>query len=347
MREKNASFCAFILRYLPAIFTWVVVLCVLTVRCVNLSGYGFIEVLKGTADVFVLIVLMIVKDIAVMKEKNGFASERSRVIAEREELYKENIRLNELLKQEANARKDEIQRARQIHDKVLPEANNLTLKGIKIAGGSIPAKEMGGDYYDIFRMKDSRVLVVLCDVMGKGLSAALLTLFIRNAIRCTIDGCSSVKDLLNGLNRVLYEDLNSMDCYTTMFAVIYDYRERRIYYSNAGHSPSLVISRDGEDVKSIRTKGTAIGLKKDVQYQEDSVVLEKGDIICIYSDGVTDAENAAGERYGTQNLLDAIKTNIDKELMDLEEAVLTDIGRFMGNWKQKDDITMVLMKVTD
>lgn len=306
--------------------------------------YFFIDshsiTLLDISDNFLLIFLGLARGLIRIKESMRLKED----IQVREALYQEKVAVNYILENELAAEKEEVDRARQVHSKILPNNNNLIMKGIQIVGGNIPAKELGGDYYDIFQLDDSRILIVLCDVMGKGLSAAMLTVLVKNTIKHMIDKFFSASTLLNMINEELFEDLYNMKSYVTMFAVVCDLNSRELTYSCAGHNPMVIVRGNGREDCLLRTKGTAIGLKKDANYTEGMLQIYDGDIICIYSDGLTDAQNSKKERYGSQMLISVIENNKDQEPNQLKETIMQDVKTFSENEPQRDDITLVIIK---
>lgn len=317
------------------------VLILLIIACVKSE-----VVLLGLFPAIILVVLMMCGGIVIVKENENLEKEKEQKNREIEDLLNKNIQINCALKEELDKESAEIARAHQIHSSILPSDKDFQLSGMQFSGSSIPIKEMGGDYFDFFRVNNS-LLVVLCDVMGKGLSAALLTLLVRSTIRYNLRQFNAVNTLLTKVNSTLFDDLHSLEAYITMVAMLFDTSGRRIRFAAAGHYPGIIIRAGSGEVEKLKAKGTAVGLRKEEEYVEQAAELSEGDVICLYSDGMIDSHNGEGKRYGIERLIDAVKCNSRKNAHEIREAVYADLNDFAGTGSHKDDRTLIIMKMEE
>lgn len=243
----------------------------------------------------------------------------------------------------------ELEIAKQIQLSLLPKAP-LQLGGARVAGVCLPATHIGGDYYDYFHVRDNLDLVI-ADVSGHSVGAALVMVEARSALKAEtrriLDGPPGhgAAQILCAMNELLHEDLNGADLFITMFYVRYDPVSRRLRYANAGHNCALLLRYDEGDCEELDADGMIIGVKREVHFEERYVQLYRGDRVLLYTDGVTEAQNGAGEFFGTDRLrhlfsayrLESPETAISKLLDALRD--------FCGDRPFSDDISMVVLKV--
>jgi len=234
--------------------------------------------------------------------------------------------------------------ARQIQLSLLPSAPP-ELSGVVIAGCCVPATHVGGDYYDYYRHDDGPVDMVIADVSGHSIGAALMMVAARSAIRAAIRTSSGTGNILASLNDSLYEDLNRSGLYITLFYLAYDPFNRELRYANAGHVPPLLV-REGEAAcRELDAEGLILGVRNGESFEERQIRMQPGDLLFVYTDGVTEASNSSGEMFGRERLCSILAARHTGLPQSIIEAVLSEITAFAGTTDREDDITMIAMKI--
>ena len=205
------------------------------------------------------------------------------------------------------------------------------------------AKDIGGDFYDFFRIDDDRIALVIADVCGKGIPAALFMAVSRTMIRSKGTQCDSTGECLTESNRLLAS--YSVDCmFLTVFYAIYNVKTGLVTYSNAGHNPPHLLRADGTVEELPRPKNTIVGAFDGIEYKEDTLQLEHGDTLVMFTDGVTEAMNPAEKEFGTERLDNILSGLSDKGSQQIVEAVKAGVKDFTDGAEQSDDITMLVVK---
>ena len=255
----------------------------------------------------------------------------------------ENSRLQqeEIYKQEID---EELEIAYNIQSALLPDKDNI-ISGLDISASSKPAKIIGGDYYDLIKVSDTKLLVVVADVSGKGIPAALYMSKVQAMIQFAANIFKSPKDILIEVNRQLKDSLEKKS-FVTILMALYDIEKNTVTISRAGHNPVLY-HKSGE-TKSLPGKGLGVGVGSFEQFESslEEVVLplEMGDIYVFYSDGLTEAMNKAKEMYGLDRISKIMQRNIDKSSEDMKTDILGSIDKFREDAIQHDDETIVVIK---
>jgi len=234
----------------------------------------------------------------------------------------------------------ELALARQIQARLLP-GEAPVLPRTELAGMSLPAREVGGDYYDFLRLPDGRLGLIIADVSGKGIPAALLMSSFRASLlsqRLT-EGPAAI---LSRLNEFLHRSVEP-GRFVTAFLGVFDLDTGKLRYCNAGHNPPYVLSADGS-VKTLREGGLVLGLFRESDYEEVEVSLEVGDTLALFTDGVTEAQNAEEELWGEERLLDLLQAHQKSPCRRIVGEILTELRRFAGDEPQSDDITLLLAR---
>jgi len=214
------------------------------------------------------------------------------------------------------------------------------LPGWHVAAYYQPAREVGGDFYDFFRLEDGRVAVVIGDVTDKGVPAAMVMAAARSLLRASGSRIISPGEVLERVNDLLCPDIPERMFVTCLFAVV-DPVTGRIVFANAGHNLPFVRTVDGP--VELRARGMPLGMMPGMTYEEKEATLGPGDALFLYSDGITEAHDSGREMYDTHRLAEQIADS-DDELID---GVLTSLARFTGEgWEQEDDITIVTLRRT-
>ncbi len=205
------------------------------------------------------------------------------------------------------------------------------------------AREVGGDFYDFFRIDEERIALVIADVCGKGIPAALFMAVSRTMIRAKGSQCKHVGECLTESNHLLAS--YSMDCmFLTVFYAIYNTRTGELTYANAGHNPPRLLHADGSVEELPLAKNTIVGAFDGIEYLEDSLQMQPGDSLVMYTDGVTEAINPAEEEFGTQRLDATLAAHAQDDCQHIVESVKKAMHEFVDGAEQSDDITMLVVK---
>ncbi len=214
---------------------------------------------------------------------------------------------------------------------------------IDIAASMNAAKDVGGDFYDFFRIDDDHISFVIADVSGKGVPAAIFMAVSRTLIRATgIRGVTPSECITYSNDLLVEESVNCM--FVTVFYGIYNIRTGEVTYTNAGHNPPYVVKADGSIHRLPITKNVLVGFVEDFQFTEDTVQLEHGDTLLLYTDGVTEAINVNCKEYGTERLKAVLARHAQSNCQEMIDAVKADVKAFAGEEEQSDDITLLAIK---
>jgi serine phosphatase RsbU (regulator of sigma subunit) len=235
--------------------------------------------------------------------------------------------------------------AREVQGALLP-ARTDDYEAVRLASVYRPAEQVGGDFYDAFRAEDARIALVIGDVSGKGVPSALLAGMIHGAVRSaawTESGARHVDESVR-LNRLLCSDASG-GRYASMFWCYYDVPSSRLHYVNAGHfAPILVTGDGGGRVVSLEAGGPVLGVLPDARYEEGRCQIHPGDTLVLYSDGLTEATNAAGEEYGLERLRELVGASGHADPHAVKDAILASVSGFLGTAAPQDDLTLVVAR---
>lgn len=257
----------------------------------------------------------------------------------------ENGRLHRALTEQERLKR-ELEIARQIQMNSLPQTNP-SVSGFDIYGCSIPATEVGGDYYDYLNLPGNRLGIVLGDVSGKGTSAALYMSKIQGIFRALSTSAQSPKELLCRVNRLTYETIEEKS-FMTIIAAILHTDDSSIIFARAGHLPIFYFNQNTHRCSQWAPQGIALALDEGDLFEntlaEETKSLQSGDVLLIYSDGLTEAENKAGEEFGEKRLEDVFCRNVHLSARNLSQALIKTVTAFSEDIPQKDDMTIVIVK---
>jgi sigma-B regulation protein RsbU (phosphoserine phosphatase) len=281
-------------------------------------------------------------------------AERSRIAIHprsSRELALENSRLTAQIAAEVADRVErarELELAREVQERLLPQAYP-PIAGLDYAGACRPALGVGGDYYDFIRLSGTGLGIAIGDVSGKGMPAALLMATLRAYLHGqTLSGMTNLADVMASLNRLVYES-SAANRYATFFYAQYEATTRRLEYVNAGHNPPVIVrARSGSDrpeIIRLETGGPVIGLMPDCSYGQGSVTLEEGDVLVLFTDGITEAMNPAGEEWGEERLVQVIGANRALPARDLIDRITRASDEFVAGAAQYDDMTLITARV--
>jgi sigma-B regulation protein RsbU (phosphoserine phosphatase) len=205
------------------------------------------------------------------------------------------------------------------------------------------AKEIGGDFYDFFWIDEEKTKLgfVIADVSGKGVPAALFMTVSRTLIRAhAYNDDQAPGRCLTKVNNALHKDNTNVMFVTTFYATL-DIKTGILTYSNAGHNPPHIVRKGGAIETITKSHGMALGVMEDLQYKEDTIQLNEGDLFFLYTDGVTEAETSDGSFYGDGKLTSNLEKYRDLAASELINTIRSDITSFAAGWPQSDDITML------
>jgi serine phosphatase RsbU (regulator of sigma subunit) len=206
-----------------------------------------------------------------------------------------------------------------------------------------PAREVGGDYYDFIPLGDRRFAVVVADVSGKGLPAALIMPAVKIALRTLASHGLEISEVLREANRIFLDNLPPAS-YFTLFLGAFDEHSRRLVYANAGHQPVLHLQASGE-VVWLRTGGTAVGLIDAVDFETAELTFDPGDVFVFYTDGITEAEDETGADFGYERLVAVVREHRDRPAREIVAGVHLAVERFRGPDHQADDATVIVVRI--
>jgi hypothetical protein len=236
--------------------------------------------------------------------------------------------------------------ARQVQSELLPSRTEAG-EPVRLATLYRPAEQVSGDFYDVFRAGDSRIAIVMGDVSGKGVPAALVMGVIHGAVRSSSwsESTSAHERESAQLNLLLCEKA-SLSRYASMFWCYYEPLTRRLGYVNAGHHPPLLVGERGHGIEITRLDagGPVLGLLPAARYEQARCDVRPGDVLVLYSDGLIEATNPAGEEYGESRLLEFLATADAGSPDDIRDAILASASAFLGTVPPRDDLTLVVAK---
>lgn len=240
----------------------------------------------------------------------------------------------------------EMHLAAEIQRQILPKGAPV-VPGFELTGWYRPARQVGGDYYDLVPRRDGRIGLVLGDVSGKGMPAALMVSTLHSALRLLLDHNPFGPSLLEKLNRHIVES-SAANKFITMMLAELDAHTGVLHYMNAGHNPGILLRGNGGGgggkVELLGAGGLPLGLLPEAHYQSRAVTLEPGDLLCIYSDGITEAESPEDVEFGMGGLIDLLRRERDRPLSELIEEITRAVGEHSRGLPQGDDQTLVLLR---
>src|SRR5262245_6839853 len=271
--------------------------------------------------------------------------------------------IEDLLRQAAEKKRleEELRIAHETQMSLLPQGP-LLMPGLSVTALCVPAREVGGDYYDFLPLGDHRVGVLIADVSGKGTSAALYMAELKGLVLSLSEIHASPRDLMVTANRIIAKHLDARSFITMTYAVI-DLRERTMTYARAGHTPLIYVPGNGASSAGGRTaagrarilvpEGMVLGLKLDNGemfekiLEEETIRLNAGDLYLFFTDGISEAMNVHDDCFGEHRLGELVENHAHLPSDELRERMLREIASFVGDAPQHDDMTMILLKVDE
>ncbi len=236
----------------------------------------------------------------------------------------------------------EMEIAREVQERLFPQ-EMPELAGAKLSGFCRPALGVGGDYYDVIDIGDGRVGLAIGDVSGKGISAALLMASLRASLRgVTLDSPRDFAKLMHQVNRLVYE-ASASNRYATFFFASYDPATRTLECVNAGHNPPVVLR--GQETIRLEADGPVVGLLPFAPYTEQTMTLEPGDLLILYTDGISEAMTRDDEEWGEERMIEAARASIHKPADEVLDDLFVAADAFTAGAPQHDDMTVMLLKL--
>ncbi|MBV9209578.1 MAG: SpoIIE family protein phosphatase, partial [Acidobacteria bacterium] len=235
----------------------------------------------------------------------------------------------------------ELQLASEIQQRFQPTSPPV-VQGYELQGISFSCYEIGGDYYDFIEREDGRLVVALGDVSGKGTAAALLMSSLHAAVHAQAASHSSLVETMTAVNRYLAENIPS-NRFVTLFYAELDPKSGSLSFVNAGHNPPLIVHESGT-VEHLASGGLPLGILPQAEYREGRTQIQPGDVLVIYSDGVSEAINPSSEEFGPERLYQVVAQNRTSSASGIRDRIEAALTKFAQGTPANDDITLVIVK---
>jgi len=254
----------------------------------------------------------------------------------------------EKLESEMARKNAELQIAAEIQKNFLPETLPRT-DGFDIAAKSIPAKEVGGDFFDVIPLEvmpisSSRTGIMIADVSGKGVPAALFMALSRIVVRVTAMWFKKPSEVISFANPIIANN-SKTGMFVTLFYGVIDNETGTLTFVNAGHNPPLVLRKKTGEIEELTLTGIAVGAMEDAEYTQQEIPLAPGDVMVLYTDGITEAVNDREEMYDLPRLIETIRKNSNASAQEVADEIIRSVFAFSGTTPQFDDITLMVVKV--
>ncbi len=263
----------------------------------------------------------------------GIIAAQSAQVIENARLYHEEQSLMHL--------QEEMRLAYEIQINLLPKTSPIAI-GYQIAGKSIPAKDVGGDYFDFIKIDESRIAFCIADISGKGIPAAILMANLQASLRGQTKLDRPCKDCVSFANEILFHN-TSPTKFATLFYAILNTHTSEITYCNAGHNEPFHFSANN-DLNRLSTGGMVAGVVDSVIFEEETFPINIGEILVLFSDGITEAMNRIEEEFGESRLKEIILNYKNESAEKLIEIILNEVNTFSENSLQMDDMTLIVIK---
>ena len=233
--------------------------------------------------------------------------------------------------------------AQEVQQNLLPQRPPRS-EIMDVTGRSLYCDETGGDYYDFIELADSKVGIVVGDVSGHGVSAALLMASVRGYLRARATLSISTADIITGVNRLISADTAETGQFMTLFYLVVEPRTGRITWVRAGHDPGFLYCPHTDQFEELSGAGIALGVDEDWDYENYHRTVKPGQIVLLTTDGIFEAHNQQGEMFGKTRFKELVRQNAGLEAEGIRKAVFEAVTEFRGDEPQEDDITLVILK---
>lgn len=236
----------------------------------------------------------------------------------------------------------ELEIANSIQRSLLPTALP-EIPGFQLAGFCESARQVGGDFYDVIKIHDHSLLLIIADVMGKGIPAAMFAAILRSLVRAMPELISKPAALLERINRLLFEDLTRVEMFITAQLGFVDGENRRLVTASAGHCPAIVATDSPDDLKTLSPEGMPLGILPDTTFSDLCIDLKDNCRVLLYTDGLTEARNPEGELFGEQRLIEWFRKTKLTNAEHLKEELAAELDKFQSNATLNDDQTFIIL----
>jgi serine phosphatase RsbU (regulator of sigma subunit) len=291
------------------------------------------------------IVGLLLLGLPVRREEYSPAEKRVlRDSAQQLALMIENARLTDRVLEQEKLRRD-LALAAEVQRRLLPDRPPEAVTA-ELAAVSLPARSVGGDYYDFLDLGDHKIGIALADIAGKGIAAALVMSLVQASLRIiSTERDISLPQLAAKMNRFLHRSTRS-NSYATFFYAQIDESNRQLRYVNAGHNPPYLFrSGDSSEIQELSAGGTVLGLFPQVSYQEAAIDLRPGDVLIAFTDGVTEALNPLDEEFGEEKLKDLVRHVVHLPAQEMSTRIAQELRSWIKDAEQYDDLTFIVMKM--
>ncbi|MFN7966237.1 MAG: SpoIIE family protein phosphatase [Acidobacteriota bacterium] len=240
--------------------------------------------------------------------------------------------------------RQELSIAQDVQAQLFPQGTP-TIATLQLTGACRPAREVGGDYYDFLELPDNAFGVALGDISGKGVSAALLMASLQGGLRSqAVNHSRDVSLMMGRINRLMCRTAPASK-FATLFYAHWDIATRMLTYANAGHNPGLLLRRGATQPERLHATGLVLGVSEGADYEQVTLQLQPDDLLVLYTDGITEAEDASGHFFGEPRLADLVANFGDADIDDLRALIFAEVERFATGTQQHDDMTLVVARV--
>ena len=240
------------------------------------------------------------------------------------------------------ALQNELDVASKIQQAILP-ASFPEGEGFEVYGNMVPARNVGGDFFDVINLENGKLGLAVADVSDKGVPAALFMMSSRTLLKGAAIGMGDPGAVLAEVNKMLNED-NETFMFVTVLYVVFDPKSGAMTYANGGHSNPLLVHTDGTSEELPLTGGIALGVMPGLEYKESSATMAPGETLVLYTDGVSEAMNSAGEEFGVDRLRQIFIDNPPTSAREANEAILEAVHHFADGYPQSDDVTCLVLQ---
>ncbi len=250
--------------------------------------------------------------------------------------------------EERRSLENELELAGAVQRSLLPQ-EAPTFPHLEIAAFSRPAQIVGGDYFDFFPFAEGRQGLAISDVAGHGMSSSLIMASLQTMLRTLTQDHRSPAELVARINRLCIHNIQ-FTTFVTLFLAAFEPDSRRLTYCNAGHNPPILLRGQagvGRNVEWLAPTGPAVGLTEDSTYADEAVSLDQGDLLVLYTDGVTEATDPQGRFFGPERLTAVVADNASLSAQDVVHALRDDLQTYVAGATQADDVTILVLRVVD
>ena len=259
--------------------------------------------------------------------------------------YTAHVCLDHYSDEERRRLESELELSQIVQRALLPQ-RMPNIAGVELAAFSRPSEIIGGDYFDFFKYRDGAHGLVIADISGHGVSAGMLMSSLQTALRTMAPDTEVPAEILERINRFYIHNIN-FTTFITVFLARFDPDTRILSYVNAGHNPPVVHRKETGEIHWLTRTAPAIGLAEDFRPRTESVTLEKGDSLLLYTDGLTEALNMNKEQFGHERLAELFVRNVNLTMPDILQVVRKTVNEFSDRVPLVDDATLIALKVSD